>query len=163
MPTDFSDLSFAGIDYVKSLAAQCNAKIFIVHVIDNASMATLPSVDFNVPTMLRNSEEIAQKELDKLRNECFKSAPDVTTVIRYGSPAREIVAFAAEHDIDLIVIATHGRTGLAHVFMGSIAEKVVRHSPVPVLSVPTRIYDEPGRENQFLNENDLKEQLHIPT
>jgi nucleotide-binding universal stress UspA family protein len=64
--------------------------------------------------------------------------PSVETAVRRGDSVEEIIAYAAERRVDLIVIATHGRTGLGHVLLGSVAERIVRESPCPVLTIRDR-------------------------
>jgi universal stress protein A len=82
---------------------------------------------------LSGSEHNARESLKKLAAEA--AVPNAEIAVLTGEPAAEIIRAAADHTCDLIVIATHGRTGLTHFLLGSVAERVVRESPVPVLTV----------------------------
>jgi nucleotide-binding universal stress UspA family protein len=93
--------------------------------------------------------------LEEIVTRLFPGARSIVPVVRRGDPAREIVRFAREEGINLIVIATHGRTGLAHVLMGSVAEKVVRHATVPVLTAKPDSMRPP-----LMEQEDINEQLH---
>ena len=157
VPTDFSDLSLAGMEYVATLGVLHDAKIYVLHVVpDNILAPPFPNVDLNSESILRDTVEKAREELQQFISEQLKNPGKVTQVVRRGEPAEEIIKFAEEEGINLIVIATHDRTGLAHVLLGSVAEKVVRHSIIPVLTVkPVSIQD------AILEEEDVKEQLHI--
>ena len=157
VPTDFSDLSLAGMEYVATLGVLHDAKIYVLHVVpDNILAPPFPNVDMNSETIMRDTVEKAREELQHFISEHLKNLGKVTQAVRRGEPAKEIIRFAEEEDIGLIVMATHGRTGVAHVLMGSVAEKVVRHSTIPVLTVkPVSL------KNTILEEADVKEQLHL--
>ena len=158
VPTDFSDLFLAGIEYVTTLTAFHDAQIYLLHIVpENILMPPYPNVDLSSETILRDSMEEAKGELHHLVSDKLKNINNVIPVVRRGEPYKEIVSFAHDEGIDLIVMATHGRTGLAHVLIGSVAEKVVRHSIIPVLTVKPVSF-----ENTLLEEEDVKEQLHIP-
>jgi len=132
VPHDFSETSGAAVRYAMALARNANARITFLHVGDSAEEA------FNTefPIGLEDAREDAVRErLLKIvtPQEQVEFAPQF--VVRPGSPAGEIVRYADEHDVDLIVMGTHGRGFVAHVVMGSVAEKVVRTAPCPVLTV----------------------------
>ena len=119
-PVDFSDYSDAALDLASSLARDTGAKLYIIHVEEQASLTAMLRV------------------LDGHR--LFKKLPTATEVrfehdVLLGDPAREIVKFAKEKGVDLIVMGSHGRTGLSRVLMGSVAEVVARTAPVPVLTL----------------------------
>jgi nucleotide-binding universal stress UspA family protein len=80
-------------------------------------------------------EPAAQEELDRLEVPGAEQVRQVVREVQSGPPFVEIVRYAKEHDVDLIVMGTHGRTGIAHALIGSVAEKVVRKAPCPVLTV----------------------------
>ena len=135
LPTDFSDCSAAAFEHASTFAVMYNAHLHILHV---AKAPTSMSFDSDGSGMnhVQLSQRLAYE--DEVRKFVEKMAPHQTKVIeavRFGQPHREIVDYARNEDIDLIVIATHGRTGLTHMMMGSVAEKIVRFSPVPVLTV----------------------------
>jgi nucleotide-binding universal stress UspA family protein len=134
--TDFSEYSLSGLRYVLSMDEFSSAEIFLLHVVhDVILVATYPNVDLHSETIMRDSEAHAKHHLSGIVSEQFHNVSKIHEYIRRGEPSQEIIRFAEEEDVDLIVMATHGRTGLAHVLLGSIAERVVRHSPVPVLTV----------------------------
>jgi nucleotide-binding universal stress UspA family protein len=86
--------------------------------------------------MLQELADGAQRHLDEWRDEAVKlGAPEVEVVKAVGEPAAEIVSYAREQAMDLLVLGSHGRTGLEHALMGSVAERVVRKSRCPVLTV----------------------------
>lgn len=135
MPTDFSELSFVALPYAEMFAEMFDAEIILLHVIDNDPTLAYRTVDLKSETVLRNFEINAAKELQRVRKERLSRKCKVTEVVCRGNSHKEIVMYANEHSIDLIIVATHGRTGLSHILMGSVVEKVVRHSIVPVLTV----------------------------
>ncbi len=112
-----------------------NAHLHVLHVAKARSSMTFDSDDYELDNVQSSRRLVCQDEVKKFVE---KIAPDQTKIIeavRFGLPHKEIVDYARREDIDLIVIATHGRTGLNHIMMGSVAEKVVRFSPVPVLTI----------------------------
>ena len=90
------------------------------------------------PEYYRESETQSRQALGKLLNASWGTPPVVERAVRWDSPVEGIVAYAQEAAIDLIVIATHGRTGLSHVLLGSVAERIVREAPCPVLTIRSR-------------------------
>jgi nucleotide-binding universal stress UspA family protein len=143
IPTDFSSFSLTAFEYVKAQPDMNDATLFVLHVVnDPVLVAPYPNVDVNAETILRDSASRAEEELGRFLEKHFAGARTVIPAIRRGEAAREINKFAAEEKVDLIVIATHGRTGIAHILMGSVAEKVVRYAHVPVLTVkPEEVLD----------------------
>lgn len=157
IPTDFSSFSLAALEYVASLAVLYDARIYLLHVVpEDVLVAPYPNVDLNSETIFRDTTEKAQEQMQHFVSDHFKHLHNINQVMRCGEPSNEIVKFVKEEGIDLIVMATHGRTGLAHMLMGSVAEKVVRRSTVPVLTVkPESMW------NNFLDLKDVEEQLHM--
>ncbi len=135
VPTDFSDLSLAAMEYAKSFSIIFNTRIYLIHVVNDVSPVSVPMVDVNSETALKDAAEKANKELNEFMVKKFPHDNNIAFVVRRGEVYKEIIKYAEEEQIDLIVMTTHGRTGLSRVLMGSIAEKVVRHSSVPVLTV----------------------------
>ena len=156
VPTDFSYLSLVAMEYAASFSIIYDAPIYMIHVIDDIPALTFHTVDLDSETILRDAEEKVREEFKNLISSRVTKPNSITTVVRRGQAHKEIVKFAQEEGIDLIVLATHGRTGLAHVLMGSVAEKVVRHSPVPVLAVKPL-----SMQSNFIEEKDIEEQLHM--
>jgi len=131
VPTDGSAGMQRVIDHAASLAAEHGATVHGIYVVDTASLRDGPmeaSME-GVSEALRQEGETALKQAQR------RADVAVETNMVEGSPAREITNFAAEHSVDLIVMGTHGRSGVDRLLMGSVAERVVRSSPVPVTSV----------------------------
>ena len=137
VPIDFSECSRKALHYATALAKQFQAEILLVHVLE---MQAVRVQAFEAVYIEGNPEESAADELSKWRAKAGSQVP-VKTVVCSGSASREIVRTANESNIDLIVIGSHGRTGLARLLLGSTAERVVRHAPCPVLVVREREHD----------------------
>jgi universal stress protein A len=137
VPIDFSKPSEKALDYAISLAKQFGAKITLLSVIE-----PFPTPDFAYyPLVIENDQIIVatKKRLEQVPVKTgVKSELIEQTLVRNGVPFREITDAARMLKVDLIVISTHGYSGLAHVFMGSTAERVVRHAECPVLVVRGR-------------------------
>ena len=135
VPTDFSEASMKALQYALSLAEKFGARITLIHVvkpISNSGGMMVPSEILEMKGALVKS---GWKKLESLCNQTIKSAIASNTVVEVGKPYVKIVAAAKTHKTDLIIIATHGYTGLKHFLIGSTAERVVRHAPCPVLTV----------------------------
>ena len=156
VPIDLSEYSLEAVEYACGLASGSEAQIYLLHVVPIEQPFAFPVVDQHSETTLRDLEEklLAQLEVFIRRKVC--NAKHLVRVIRRGEPSGEIVKFSKDESIDLVVMATHGRTGVGHVLMGSVAEKVVRHSPVPVLTVKPLLIRE-----TLLKEHDIEEQLRL--
>jgi universal stress protein A len=138
LPTDFSECAGRALSYAASLARQFSASIICVHVVE----PVMPTVGYAglteplpIADLSEQLEESAERELPKIAacDEC--KGLEIEEVITHGDAAAEIVRVAGERKVDLIVIASHGRTGLGRILFGSTAESVVRHAPCPVLVV----------------------------
>lgn len=135
-PTDFSEGSDNALPYAADMAKHYGAKLYLLHVIHDIAKATgwyVPHVSLD--ELYRDIEKNAAKEMDRYGLEEFRGLKDIERPVVKGIPYEEILKFAKENNIDLIVIGTHGRKGLDRVIFGSTAEKVVRDAPCPVLSV----------------------------
>jgi len=137
-PTDFSDCGNYALPYAASLARSFGASIICVHVIE----PMVPTVGYTgmteplpIADISDQLEDSAGRELPKIaeREDC--AGLEVEEMIVHGEAASEIVRVAKERDVDLIVISSHGRTGLGRILFGSTAEAVVRHASCPVLVV----------------------------
>ncbi len=134
VPTDFSDMSSKALDYALDLAAKVGASVHVVHVcplLYYALSAELP----DDPAFERKLKEQLQKKLEALQQDVASKGRQITTALIDGNPGQAILEAATGTGADLIVIATHGRTGMQHLMLGSVAERVVRTSKVPVLTV----------------------------
>lgn len=133
--TDFSETSRAAVELARSMACECGAALTVVHICDipGYSMGRPISYETATPLVAR-----AQAQLDALMEGVLTACPAATALVKMGSAAEQILAAAAEVRADLIVLGTHGRRGLAHAVIGSVAERVIRFSPVPVLTLRSR-------------------------
>jgi len=133
VPIDFSGPSLAGLDYAVELSQRVNATLLVVFVVEVIYYAAE-----NVGRLLEEQRRLAETDLARLADRFARRGVEIETVLETGLPAQAIVDVARRRDVDLIVMATHGRTGFSHLFLGSVAEKVVRSAPCPVLTVPKR-------------------------
>jgi nucleotide-binding universal stress UspA family protein len=138
-PVDLSEASKPAFEYAVALAAQLGAEeIELLHVYQLPAYA-LPEGGLAIPADLEvELENRLQQQLDAFVKHSTDTSVKITTVLGKGIPYVEITHAAKQRQADLIVIGTHGRTGLAHLLIGSVAERVVRTSEVPVLSIRTR-------------------------
>ncbi len=135
-PTDFSEGALHALPYAVDLAKTSSARLYLLHVIYDVATASglyVPHVSFD--DIYKDLGKSAQKELEKFGYEERKDLKDVEYTVLRGIPYDEILKFAQEKNIDIIVIGTHGRKGLDRFLFGSTAEKVVRYAPCPVLTV----------------------------
>lgn len=136
--TDFSENSRNARQYAIEYAKAFKAQLHVLHVI-NSSQIGYPSMSEAIPIDIRAAlegiEESVDTALSLLHDECASEGAEPKTHTRIGLPAYEIVDFANENSIELIVMGTHGWTGLKHLVMGSTAENVVRTATCPVLSI----------------------------
>ena len=137
LPTDFSEHSSLPLRYACAFAEQFGAELHLLHVLqDLVAMVPEPGLAFLPPgDFMREMQESAQQALAKLPDPDWAKGKSIVRATRQGPPFLEIVRYAKENEIDLIVLGTHGRGGLAHVLLGSVAEKVVRKAPCPVLTI----------------------------
>ncbi len=147
VPIDFSETSEAALRYGVELARRFTARLYLLHVPEHPGEAAEAEYPIGLFEMMQNAAHdrlghlLSAEETRELRPEC---------AMRLGAPSEVIVRHAVEHEIDLIVMGTHGREGIARVLLGSVAEKVVRRASCPVLTVHHPEYgfvevDEPVR------------------
>jgi len=139
VPTDFSDPSAEALATAMTLAQGAGATLDLVHVAVEASFALPPPID--VATVPIDMSKVMERVADGLRaeeNRVVAAGLRCETAMLVGRPDAEIVARASATGAELIVMGTHGRSGLAHALLGSIAERVVQHAPCPVLIMPKR-------------------------
>jgi nucleotide-binding universal stress UspA family protein len=142
VPHDFSETSVASVTYAVALARSFGAELAFLYVGDR----TRADLEGEIPMGSdgRVTEAVRQR-LMKVLTPADQVALNPQFYVRAGTPAAEVVNFARENDIDLIVMGTHGRGFVGHMLMGSVAETVVRTAPCPVLTVRT-----PGQASQGL-------------
>lgn len=134
--TDFSESSDYAFGYAHSLAKKFNARLLIVHIINEPVDLRgfyVPHISFE--KLEEEIEEGAQKMMEKFCRTHIRDYDNYETFIVPGIPYDEIIKKAAEAAADLIIMGTHGRTGLDHVLFGSTAEKVVRKATIPVMTI----------------------------
>jgi universal stress protein A len=134
VPMDFSSASERALDYAVTLASKFEARITLIHVVEIISGPADPTFGY-VPVDDGPRVAASAKRLEKTGAEMIPPALLETTLVRHGHPYHQITTAAEELGTDLIVISTHGYTGLTHVLLGSTAERIVRHAPCPVLTV----------------------------
>jgi nucleotide-binding universal stress UspA family protein len=137
LPTDFSKISLAAAEYAAVLAEQYKAKIHLLHVLEKTPpILAIRSLDLSREKIIHSIEKDAKDHL----KECVEKVKklknvEILPVLKKGIDYEEIINYSKEKKIDVIVIATHGRTGILHTLLGSVAEKVIRYSKTPVLVI----------------------------
>ncbi|HVN63873.1 MAG TPA: universal stress protein, partial [Candidatus Binataceae bacterium] len=149
--TDFSEDSKFALDFAEELARKFSAEIVVLHVDQPLAPVIMtpelgPAMD--VGAMNRIAEEqrlLAQRELDTIVRRLRDGGLKAKSMLKVGSPFLEIIRTAQSENSELIVLGTHGRTGLAHVLLGSVAERVVQKAPCAVLTIrhPDRKFKHP--------------------
>lgn len=137
VPTDFSDCATKAVRYAVELADKFGAELILLHVVPDTVLA-LPDAVMPTPAPaqeLQALQEAGKAGLANLVASLKLEGRNVRTESRIGSPEQEITAAATDLGADLICVSTHGRDGLSRVFLGSVAEQLVRHAPCPVLTV----------------------------
>ena len=136
VPIDFSDYSKNSLRYAVNFAKQFDAEIYLIYVVE----PVIYPPDFSmgqiaIPSVNAEWDERAKEELENLAKTEIPEGVNVKTILKNGKPFLEIIDTASEENIDLIIIATHGHSGVEHILFGSTAEKVVRKAPCPVLTL----------------------------
>ena len=145
--TDFSDISDEAMRAAALYARAVNSRVLVAHVFDPTP--NVPPVVWSRPDLLERSirveiEEAIRQTLTGKTAELLKGVPEVEiSVIQHPSPGRALVEAAEDEGADLLILASHGRSGLSRALLGSVAERVVRHAPCPVLVVRARHDDKP--------------------
>lgn len=135
--TDFSEPSESALNYGREFARTFGATLHVLHVVENSMMLVGPeAVGVDFAKLQSELESRAENTLNRIvTTEDREQLKAVTTVRAGSSPAFEIAGYAKTEGIDIILMGTHGRGVMAHLLMGSVAEKVVRIAPCPVLTV----------------------------
>jgi len=134
VPIDFSETSRKALVYAVKMAEQFGSKVVLLNVVEPVS-----SADFAYPPVILDADYAKSSARKRLETVCREGRVPTKMLgrllVRYGTPYTEITEAARRLKVDLIILTTHGYTGLKRVFMGSTAERVVRHAPCPVLTV----------------------------
>lgn len=135
VPSDFSDCSEAAVKYGRALASAFHCTLHLLHVVQDPYTQPWAAEAFPAPIgdLLEQWQAQAASRLTSVIPESERAGVVVATLI--GSPFFEILRYAKEQSVDLIVIGTHGRGPIGHMLLGSVAEKIVRRAPCPVLTV----------------------------
>jgi nucleotide-binding universal stress UspA family protein len=137
-PTDFSKSAESALRYACSLAARLDATLHLLHVLSDAVIPVGPDPSLIAavpPEYYSETEAQSRAALAAAIQPSWPQPPETRVEVRWGAAVDAVTSYASEHAIDLIVIATHGRTGLSHVLLGSVAEQIVRTAPCPVLTI----------------------------
>ncbi len=140
LPTDFSNNAKSAQDYACELADQFGAQLHVLSVVQDVALV-LPETGMFLTIPLPSVQEIvetAETALKSVLDPVWSSQHDVVLKVLVGVPFLEIVQYSQDAQMDLIVMGTHGRTGLRHALLGSVAERVLRKSTCPVLTVRSR-------------------------
>ena len=138
VPVDFSPHSERALRYATALAGRHGASVYLLHVVEDPIAAGAWSPEVDIPNLRDLQEGLikeAERRLERYRTNSEGPRVPMVTAALMGLTAPTITEYAKSLGIDLIVMGTHGRSGLAHLFMGSVAERVVRHAPCPVLTL----------------------------
>ena len=137
VPTDFSATADAALDYAYVLAERFGASIELLHVLDDPFVADGMAAEAYISEAPVLRSAMLREAQERLRHRVTprEGVTHIDTEVLFGHGARTIAEYAAERGVDLIVMGTHGRTGFAHLLLGSVAERLVRTAPCPVLTV----------------------------
>jgi nucleotide-binding universal stress UspA family protein len=136
--TDFSEPSVSALEYGRALARTFQGTLHVLHVVQDVIIYGPADIAAGMvySDIQREFQDTARRELDKaVRDDDRRELNAQSVLLTSSSPASAIAEYAKKSGADVIVIGTHGRTGFTHLFMGSVAEKVVRIAPCPVLTV----------------------------
>ncbi|MEM9189468.1 MAG: universal stress protein [Myxococcota bacterium] len=133
--TDFSEESMLALDAAALLARQNEAEVVLAHVFEASRFAPVVEKPDGTQEIEKQLRAELHNQLRTLANDHFSNVTVKTALVVSKNAADGICNYAADAEVDLIVVATHGRSGLSHLLIGSVAEKVVRHAPCPVLSL----------------------------
>jgi nucleotide-binding universal stress UspA family protein len=140
-PTDFSEGASQALQYAVDLTKKYGAKLHVVHVIYDIARVTGWYVPHrSVDEMYKDIQEGARKELEKFGVEELSEIKNIERTVLTGVPHEEIINFAKQNKIDLIIMGTHGRKGIDRILFGSTAAQIVRFAPCPVLTVRLPMY-----------------------
>lgn len=136
IPTDGSDPTKAAVEMAIGLADTHGATLHALYIVDQPTSVSGVGEGFSgLDNLLEALEEAGHKATNEVVEQANARDIEATTAVRRGNPHDDILTYANEHDIDVIVMGTHGRTGVKRALVGSVTEDVVRHADIPVLTV----------------------------
>lgn len=156
VPTDFSDNAKAAVDYGCELARLFKADLHLLFVVDNPANYAVEMEMVGAPACAYDMVEAEKHAIERL-SKLPGTKLDGSKIVRktaIGSPCQGITRYAKDNEIDLLVISTHGHTGLTHFLMGSVAENIVRTAPCPVLTVRPE-------GHQFVGQDDTEQRATV--
>lgn len=135
--TDLGNSSQATVDFARSVASAFSATLHVVHVVDDVAARAMPPPDvaLDFGRLQTEREEEARQRLDAMVKDPANPSDVMTAVLTARRPASAILAYAQDADVDLIIAGTHSQRGVIDLFMGSVAQELVRHAPCPVLTI----------------------------
>ena len=134
-PTDLSDVSNSAVAYAGKLAVATGARLHLHHIVADALGGKTVFQTPHLGHALDDAEKESQAKLEELLDKDQRAELSLTSYVGFGPPANQITEYAAKNAIDLIVMGTHGRSGIEKMWLGSVTEKVLRHASCPVLVV----------------------------
>lgn len=155
VPTDFSEGSLHAVRYAVAFAQKFHAKLHLVHVLEippglTPDALVHPDLEGKMITLQNYLEKLSQEKFVRIQQYIENKGVKSTTVLAHGAPHESIVKTAEAEKADMIIMGTHGRTGLQHFFMGSTAERVVRYAQCPVTVIRIHEDDELAAEHLTL-------------
>jgi len=133
VPTDLSEYADQALDYAIELAQKLQARLTLLHIIDTTPLGVVEGAAMLPPSYWQELETGIEQSMEESLKRLHDVGLQGETIIIHGVPFQSIIDTVKDRGTDLIVMGTHGRTGLTHVLMGSVAERVVRLAPCPVL------------------------------
>jgi nucleotide-binding universal stress UspA family protein len=135
VPFDFSEHSEKAFTWALAMAERWRARLLLLHVVPQPSYPSMVMGTFNVAEFEASLRADAEARAKEFVGKSQRRTVQVDTQVVTGEPFGDICRIAEQEQVDLIIMGSHGRTGLGHVLLGSVAERVVRHAPCPVLVV----------------------------
>lgn len=155
VPVDLTEQSSSAIDYALLISTMFNAKIYCIHVIDKNSIISLNTAHYTAGDFLGEIEKQANIKMNDLLTKYLTSDTKIFHEIIWGLPYKDISDYAQKNKIDLIVMNSHTKSRISRFFLGSVAEKVLRYSKVPVL-----ILKQEAKED-LIKKSDIEKELHL--
>jgi nucleotide-binding universal stress UspA family protein len=135
VPTDGSEGADRAVEHALELAATYDATVHALFVVDTAALVDLDEAAVDSDLVAESLGDRGQEAVERIADRAEAAGVDVETAVERGRPVRAILDYVEAQDVDLVVMGTRGRSGLDRLLLGSVAEKVLRRSPVPVLTV----------------------------
>jgi nucleotide-binding universal stress UspA family protein len=136
LATELGRNSERALEYAKMFTSQFQAELHVLHVLEDVPSNTpIFGGGLALTSFVHESAQVVEQKIQSLFEPAWRLGKQIVTATAEGAPGAQILGYAVEHKIDLIVLGTHGRTGLTHILVGSVAEQVTRQSKCPVVVV----------------------------